>query len=151
VDPEPFFLYCSINSPHPPMWTNATWLKQVASREQVEAILPERPPVGGMHPYDVYQSFSEGVAQANVSRADFVMYVRTYLGRVAMADALMGRVIDAFESTWAADSALRLFVADHGEMKLQDNLVEKMSPYDASVRIPFIVSPPRDGSWDRYI
>ena len=47
----PWFLYCSLNIPHPAFRTNATWLHAV-DEAAVRASPPAWPAEGSMHPYD---------------------------------------------------------------------------------------------------
>jgi choline-sulfatase len=140
--PPQVFLYCSIVAPHPPYWTNSTWLSQV-NRSAMAAFLPTATPVAEMHPFDVYQSRSEGVLLGNETREQRLDLAAAYYGRVAMADAMMGSVIAAVNQTFMRDDAFVLFVADHGELALQHSLVEKMSMYEGSGRVPFVVAGPQ--------
>ena len=62
--PPPWFLYCSLNIPHPPFNTNATWLASV-DEAAVRAAKPVWPAnVSSYHPHDAYMSVSKAVGGA---------------------------------------------------------------------------------------
>ena len=58
----PWLLYCSLNIPHPPFNTNATWLSSV--NESLVGVPPWVDPTNASvraHPYDAYMSISKAV------------------------------------------------------------------------------------------
>ena len=68
----PFFLYCSVVSPHPPYWSNSSWYKFVneTALNYSIATMPY-PNQSSLHPADRYSSLSEG---ADVPRGDPLIY-----------------------------------------------------------------------------
>ena len=61
---------------------------------------------------------------------------------VEMADAEIGRILDALEGSGLAENTVVLFTADHGEGCAHHQMVRKSSPYEESVKVPFLVSNP---------
>lgn len=57
-DSKPWFMYCSINIPHPPFQTNATWLESVDAND---IPIPEWIPEAEFHPADKYMSIAKHV------------------------------------------------------------------------------------------
>lgn len=56
---------------------------------------------------------------------------------------MMGLVMDALAANKpAAADAWTLFTSDHGEMHLEHRIVQKMSMYEGSARVPMIVAAP---------
>jgi arylsulfatase K len=62
--------------------------------------------------------------------------------QVAETDYMMGMALDALAASPAADNTWILFTSDHGEMHLEHRIVQKMSMYEGSERIPMIVVAP---------
>jgi choline-sulfatase len=67
-----------------------------------------------------------------------------YDGEVAYADELVGRFIDALKAQGRYDAATIVLVSDHGEgLGDHGELEHGLFIYDESIRVPFIVKPPR--------
>lgn len=90
---RPWFLYCSLNIPHPPFKTNSTWLQSV-DEPAVRASQPPWPQLGSMHPHDSYMSTAKGVGDDQPVFTDFQVFKvrRTYYAMVAETDYLLGQV-----------------------------------------------------------
>eukprot|EP00040_Diaphanoeca_grandis_P010099 m.51727 g.51727 ORF g.51727 m.51727 type:complete len:575 (+) comp21492_c0_seq1:126-1850(+) len=139
---RPFALYCSILDPHPPYFTNATWLAHIDDDALDATINATRwQPLELVHPSDRFQFEAEGVP-ANYDRALARRLAKAWHGQTAETDAMMGAVIDALAVTSAATNTFILFTSDHGEMHLEHRHVEKMSHYEGSARVPMIISGP---------
>ena len=67
---------------------------------------------------------------------------QAYHGCTAEMDAMMGQIMDALALSKAANETLTLFTADHGELHLEHRLVEKMSMFEGSARVPLIMAGP---------
>ena len=61
---------------------------------------------------------------------------------VEMADAQLGRILDALEDSKFADNTLILFTVDHGDGLARRKLVTKWFTYDEAARVPMIVCLP---------
>lgn len=139
---QPFALYCSVLDPHPPYYTNATWLKQVDETALDESINATRwQPLALVHPADRFQFEAEGVP-ADYDRPLARRLARAWHGQTAQTDAMMGAVLDALAESPAANNTFILFTSDHGEMHLEHRHVEKMTHYEGSARVPLIIAGP---------
>lgn len=69
-------------------------------------------------------------------------YLHDYYRMVEMADAEIGRVLDAVEARADADNTLVLFTADHGDGGAHHERVQKLFPYDSAAKVPLLVSWP---------
>ena len=139
---QPFALYCSVLDPHPPYFTNSTWLSQIDDAALDATINATRwQPLNLMHPADRFQFEAEGVP-AEYDRALARRLARAWHGQTAETDAMMGAVLSALEASPAASSTFILFTSDHGEMHLEHRHVEKMTHYEGSARIPLIIAGP---------
>ena len=138
-DDDSFFLYCSLNIPHPAFDTNATWLSYV---NDTNVRVPQWLPREKFHPADSYMSQSKNVWRDFTD--DEILKVRkTYYGMCAETDYLLGRVIDAAERTGhTLENTYFVFVSDHGEMNMEHRQVWKNSMYEASSRVPMIIAGP---------
>ncbi len=65
-----------------------------------------------------------------------------YYGEISYIDKCLGKVLDAVESRADADNTLICFFSDHGEHLGDHHAWQKESFFDASARIPFLVSWP---------
>jgi arylsulfatase K len=98
-------------------------------------------PLGETHPADIYTSVTDGVGKAWDADLAYRL-TRAYHGQVAETDYMMGMALDALAASPAADNTWILFTSDHGEMHLEHRVVQKMSMYEGSERIPMIVVAP---------
>jgi len=70
-------------------------------------------------------------------------YLYCYYRLVEMFDADVGRLLDALEASGQADNTFVFLTADHGEGAGRHGHVQKLTPYDESVKVPFVVSCPK--------
>ena len=121
-----WLLHCSLNIPHPPFQTNATWLSRVnASAVGVPASFTD---VASMHPADAYATISKNVA-GQFSADEVTRVRRVYAAMCAETDYLMGRVLDAAAATGHLGArTFVLFNSDHGEMAMEHRQVWKNPP-----------------------
>lgn len=138
-DTAGWMLYCSVNIPHPAFNTNATWLAHVNT-----SAIP-RPPwqdEDAMHPADSYMSQSKNVWGHGYSDQDVQKVRKTYYAMCVETDFLMGRVLRALKATGQYDDTYIIFLSDHGEMNMEHRQVWKNSMYEASERVPMMISGP---------
>lgn len=93
------------------------------------------------HPADVYSTRSEGVPEAWNATVAHDMAL-SYHGQIAEVDNMVGRVQKALDASGVANETYFIFTSDHGEMHLEHKLVEKMSMYEPSARVPLIITGP---------
>jgi len=70
-------------------------------------------------------------------------YLWSYYRHVEMVDGEIGRLLQALEETELDKSTLIVFTSDHGEGMAQHQLARKQTAYEASARVPLMVSWPR--------
>ena len=122
---SPWFLYCSLNIPHPPFHTNGTWLQSV-DQPAVRARPPRWGDLTRYHPHDAYMTTSKAMAGDFSDEAVFLVR-RTYYAMVAETDYLMGQVLDAARASGTYDDTLVLFLSDHGEMNMEYRQVRSVA------------------------
>ena len=139
---KPFALYCSVLNPHPPYFSNATWIDHIDNAALDATIAATRwQPVELLHPADRFQFEAEGVP-AEYDGALAKRLALAWHGQTAETDAMMGYVLDALAASSAASNTFVIFTSDHGEMHLEHRHVEKMTHYEGSARVPMIIAGP---------
>jgi choline-sulfatase len=133
----PFCLTVGLMLPHPPY---------VARRQDYEVYqgrvgLPNHPePPAEEHPFLAWwrrETRAEFTTEQEAIRA------RTaYWALVARVDALVGQILAALERHHQADNTLIVYTSDHGDMLGEHGLWWKHTFYEASARVPLIMSWP---------
>ncbi len=65
-----------------------------------------------------------------------------YFGMVKCIDDNVGKILDGLRETGLLERTVIVFTADHGDMCGERGLVNKGVPYEASARLPFILTYP---------
>ena len=65
-----------------------------------------------------------------------------YYGAVSYVDAKIGNLLQTLEKTGKADNTIVLLLSDHGDMLGERGLWYKMNFFEASARVPLIISAP---------
>ena len=134
--PSPLFLKVSFARPHSPYDPPARYLDMYA-----DAKIP--PPVTGAwaaefarFPVTPDAPFGDfGVEHAVRSR-------RHYYASISFIDDQIGRIVATLKRKGMYDSALILFVSDHGDMLGDHHHWRKTYPYEGSARVPCVIKWP---------
>eukprot|EP01084_Bolivina_argentea_P129141 228127_1 len=136
---KPWFMYCSINIPHPAYVTNATWLSSVDVNNIPIPIWLNK---SYFHPADRYQSISKNVWD-NFSAETIQNVIATYYAMNVETDYILGTVLNAsYSHGWDANNTIIMFTSDHGDMNMEHRQQLKNSMYEGSARIPLFVTGP---------
>lgn len=76
--------------------------------------------------------------------ADYLAIQRNYAAMITHIDDWIGRLVDAVTHRGESENTWIIFASDHGELLGDHGLWYKQSPYEASVRIPLLISGHRD-------
>ena len=133
---RPFFLYVGTSLVHPSFHTNTYWLSRIPE----DAV--DVPPMDhGNHPARQYQlkakAWRYGFGDSTVRKVR-----RIYMAMCAEADALVGALYDAMQELGLDRNTYFVFSSDHGEMAMEHQDWYKMSMYEASVRVPLVMTGP---------
>eukprot|EP01102_Stenamoeba_stenopodia_P007230 TRINITY_DN2011_c0_g6_i1.p1 TRINITY_DN2011_c0_g6~~TRINITY_DN2011_c0_g6_i1.p1 ORF type:complete len:825 (-),score=170.43 TRINITY_DN2011_c0_g6_i1:84-2489(-) len=145
-DDRPFFLYCSIDIPHPQYYTNATFAAMVNN----SAIpTPTWLDWEDMHSYDQYMTISKCLLpndcaglETNSSDPYVTLVRQTWFAMVSEADALLGLTLNALEEYGFMNSTYIIYTSDHGEMNMEHRQWLKNAMYEGSTRVPLLLSGP---------
>ena len=92
------------------------------------------------------QQFFDGEEKWRGSFIDTDRYsemLRCYYAMVNSLDEQFGRVMDLLEELGIADNTIVVFTSDHGEQFGSQGRMYKLTFYDESARIPFLIRDPR--------
>ncbi|CAG7599812.1 Arylsulfatase [Paenibacillus solanacearum] len=138
---RPFFLFTSFIKPHPPFDPCEPY-DQMYDPEQVpkparmeHERIPDDYAIDVMNDYKVNGIDSLSLEEELKMRA-------YYYGCVTQVDKQVGRILDTLEACGVLENTLIVFTSDHGEMLGDHYSYGKRTFYEASARVPLIVSWP---------
>ncbi|MBT3296763.1 MAG: sulfatase-like hydrolase/transferase [Verrucomicrobia bacterium] len=96
-----------------------------------------------VHPF-VRGSFLDVCYRKAFNRdGDHNPFCRQYYEKIASVERSVGKIRDMLERRGLADNTVIIFLSDHGDHFGEKHLYGKWSPYEQSLRVPFIVYDPR--------
>jgi len=136
VGGEPFALFLNLWAPHPPLVLPEPYDQLF---DPALVTLPENinQPAAGEP-----ASWRQGVAAQLADGIDEAQWRRVWaahLGLVALADAMIGRVLDALVDLGCDDDTMVVFCSDHGDHLGQHTMYQKMEMYEQAIRVPMLV------------
>jgi len=146
---KPLFLACGIYKPHSPFFAppkyHEPWLAPNA-----DIPLPVRNaadwddlPAGAQALMKSKKWFWRGMERVNKNQAgSYHDFIRAYAACARLADAQIGRVLDALDKSPRRDSTIVVLWADHGFHLGEKDHIEKFALWEKSNHIPFIVVAP---------
>lgn len=136
----PFFLYLSFDFPHAALNVPAEY-EAMYSLDDIE--LPEKP--DSLDQLNDHYIQPRNVEEWRAWREDFTEEdqkrgILRYYAACTYVDDMFGRVLDKLEAVGELDNTFIVFTSDHGEMLGERGRFSKYNFYEASVRVPLIVS-----------
>jgi len=137
---KPFLLIPGIFRPHTPLWTPRKYydmypLEDIVLPETIENDLDDIPPRGKSFANPKwYDPFVKGGYTKEV--------IQAYLAAISFVDDQVGRIIDALEKSAYADNTIVVLWSDHGFHLTEKRHFFKMTLWEESTRIPFIMRVP---------
>jgi arylsulfatase A-like enzyme len=77
---------------------------------------------------------------------DINIYLRDYYEKIVSVERSVGQIMENLEKRGLADNTVVIFLSDHGQHFGEMQLAGKWTPYEESLRIPFVVYDPRPGA-----
>ena len=131
---KPFFLMMSFHRPHPPLDPPQHYLDRYINKDLPDQVIgdwaPDELPVRGLD------------SPVPTDRDQIDMARRAYYAQITQIDHHLNRMFMALYESGVLENTAIVFVADHGEMLYDHNLIAKGQPFDASARVPFLVRLP---------
>jgi arylsulfatase A-like enzyme len=138
---EPFFAFCSMVSPHDPIDPPGKW----ASLYE-HAALPEiNYTEGEMEHFPKQMKKLLGFENCDPSEplpSEVDELRKLYYGLAAYCDDQVGRLLDFLDEFGLREDTLVIFSSDHGMQLFDHGFNDKHNYYDASWRVPFMMSMP---------
>ena len=143
---KPFLLCTGFYKPHQPFF---------APRKYFEMYDPQKihlPPTIAGDLNDVPQPgkdlalipWTSGTHKTVIKHNQWRQAVAAYLATISFADAQVGRVLDALDSSQYADNTWIVFWSDHGWSLGEKEHWGKHDPWRGSVKVPMILIPPKN-------
>jgi arylsulfatase A-like enzyme len=145
----PFFAHCSLLSPHAPLDPPGDWGD--CYRDRPLPTVNYRPGELKNHPAHMHGVLGLGsqtdrsryFAEGDQLRLDAVDALRrSYYGLAAHCDDQIGRLIRYLDEHALRESTLVIFTSDHGTQLFDHGFDDKHNYYDASWRVPLVLSMP---------
>ncbi len=149
-DDPPFALFLNLVNPHD-VFVAPRYLGSASGYDPADFMVApftdlEPPPSWGATlsgKPQAQQRYAAEVARTYDGDALAAQYNAFYGYATRLADGWVGRVLETLDSLSLTESTLVFRFADHGEMGLAHNLVEKAyNAYEETIGVPFVVSNP---------
>jgi len=141
---KPFFLACGIYRPHEPWFAPRKYFDmfplesiQLPTAYQ-EDDLDDLPPAGKRRGPNRYFAHIQQHGQ-------WKQAIQGYLASIAFADAMIGRVLDALDSSSHRDNTIVVLWSDHGWHLGEKQHWQKYTAWRVCTRVPLLVHP--DADW----
>ena len=139
-DARPFFGFVSFVQPHPPIAPPIPYNRMF----DPDTMPPPRAGDPKIDAADDYLGWmNHGVYAEEISTFQAKQLRARYAGAISFIDTCLGRILDAVEARPDADNTLICFFSDHGDLLGDHGAWQKESFFEASTRVPMLISWPR--------
>ena len=138
-DARPYFGFVSFVGPHPPFAPPIPF-NRIYDPDRMPN--PIRGDVAVDHMDEQIPRMNYAIWADDISDARARALKARYSGEITYIDDCLGRILDAVDARPDGDNTLICFFADHGDHLGDHHAWQKESFFDASCRIPFLVSWP---------
>ncbi|TDI44692.1 MAG: DUF4976 domain-containing protein [Acidobacteria bacterium] len=133
---QPFFLAVGLWKPHDPWEVPQKYFDMYPLKD---IVLPE------IKKDDLEDAFDHGrrwIHQWVVDNQQWEKVVQSYAASITFTDAMLGRLLDAFESSDYTHNTILVLWSDHGMHMGEKENIEKFTLWERSTRVPLIISAP---------
>ena len=139
ADSAPWFLVASYSRPHFPLTAPERYIRKYLDRGVELPPLPSGYPES-LHPHDRFIVDDFGLL--GFTREEQRLALGAYYACVEYVDDCIGELLDSLASQGRLDDTYIVYTSDHGELAGEHGLWWKRSYYEASARVPLLVSGP---------
>ncbi len=129
---NPFFLAVGYIKPHPP-WDIPKGYQELYKDKKVRKSIDKSRLEFDNPEFNVLYGDNDSEEEKERIR-------KAYYTSITLVDESVGEILDYLEENDLIDDTLIIFTSDHGEMLGDKGYYSKELPYDASVRVPLIMS-----------
>ena len=129
---EPWHMFVSFVGPHDPFDPPTSWAERYRTADMPEPIESD----GGGKPEWVQRR------RLDMSPEEILHTRRQYAANISLIDHWVGEMLNTLEQRGILDNTVVIFASDHGEMLGDHGLYTKSVAYEASLRVPLILSGP---------
>jgi arylsulfatase A-like enzyme len=133
---RPFFLASGLWKPHDP-WEVPQKYFDMYPLEDIELPVCKE--------NDLEDAFDHGrrwIHKWVLDNQQWEKVVQSYAAAISFADAMLGRLLDAFETSAYKDNTILVVWSDHGMHMGEKENIEKFTLWESSTRVPLIFSVP---------
>lgn len=144
---RPFFAHVALHNPHDICQITG----MIGAKGRLPVPLEDLPPLPAnfaarpTEPPTLHQRVRHSDRRALVhtwDETDWRLYCWMYYRYCELADAALGRVLDALEASGERDHTLLVYTSDHGDGLAHHGMVTKAFMYEESARVPLMLSFP---------
>jgi arylsulfatase len=139
-DDRPFFGFVSFVQPHPPIAPPIPY-NRMFNPDDMPNPVKASADIDQADPYPLWMNYL--IWADDVSDAQARQIRARYHAEIAFLDACIGRILDGLRKRPDYENTLVVFYSDHGEMLGDHRSWQKESYFEASCRVPFLVSWPK--------
>jgi choline-sulfatase len=137
-DDRPFFLFLSVKDPHPLVAVMQEWVDEYPI-DKIELPTTFKDDLRGR---PAWLKSESGRLPDDVDENLFREMVAHYYALVTHIDREVGRLVDRLQSLDLADDTILAFISDHGEMLGDHQTTTKRNFFEASSRVPCLLTWP---------
>ncbi len=138
-DARPYFGFVSFVQPHPPLAPPVPY-NRLFNPDDMPSPVPGDPEIDSADDYLGWMNHAVWAEDVSPSQARQLR--ARYYGAIAFVDACIGRILDAVEKRHDAANTVICFFSDHGDHMGDHRAWQKESFFEASCRVPMLVSWP---------
>ena len=134
-DESPWHYFVSFVGPHNPWDAPKEYTDKYRNADMPEAIVDS--------PDGKSKKFVRAAERhKDMTREDLVTSMRHYAGMITLIDDYVGRMLAVLERRGMRENTVVMYCSDHGEMMGDHGLFYKSWFYEASVKVPLLISGP---------
>jgi len=144
---KPLFLACGLFRPHMPFFAPEKWMQTKHHKEVTMPVMKEDDlediPSGGRTLMANAARFYTGMMEAEaLKQGSWREAVRSYQAVAEFADAQVGRLLDALDTSPRGKDTIVVLWSDHGYQLGEKQCWEKFTLWEKATRVPLIVVAP---------